>query len=258
MATNEDKMKENLLLGKKDLCVLAYDQGFEHGPIEFDEKNVDPEYILNIARQSGFDAVILHEGIAAKYWQKDKDVPLIVKLNGKTAFRAGEEPFSPQLCTVSKAYELGASAVGYTIYVGSGREAEMMKEFSTLEDEAHKLGMVVIAWMYPRGATVAGKENDKETLAYAARLGLEMNADYVKIPSAKSFEDMQWIVKAAGRTGVLVQGGKQRDNQLFLDDMKMAMKSGVSGVAVGRNIWKNSDPIGLSKALLEIVRNKHV
>lgn len=258
MATNESKTMNNVLVGRKNLCILAYDQGFEHGPTEFDEKNVDPEYILNIAREGGFDAVILHEGVAARYWQKDRDVPLVIKLNGKTAFRAGEEPFSPQLCTVAKAHTLGASAVGYTIYVGSGREAEMMREFSKIEDEAHDLGMAVIAWMYPRGASVAGRENEKEVIAYAARLGLEMNADFVKIPSAKTYEDMQWIVKAAGRTGVLVQGGKQRDNEMFLEDMKIAMRSGASGVAVGRNVWKNADPIGLSKSLIAVVRNEHV
>lgn len=258
MESNEEKMRMNVLNNRKDLSLLAYDQGFEHGPIEFDNKNADPEFILEIARVGGFDAVILHEGIASKYWKKDRDVPLIVKLNGKTSFRAGEEPYSPQLCTVKKAYELGATGVGYTIYVGSGREAEMMREFSALEDEAHKLGMVVIAWMYPRGEKVAGKEIDKEVLAYAARLGLELNADYVKIPTPKDMNDMAWIVRVAGRTGVLVQGGKQKDKQEFLNEMKLAVMQGVSGVAVGRNIWKSDDPVALSKELLSIVHKKNV
>ena len=55
--------------------------------------------------------------------------PLIVKLNGKTSFHKGEEPLSLQLCTVDKAIQLGAKAVGYTIYVGSEHEEKMMQEF---------------------------------------------------------------------------------------------------------------------------------
>jgi len=94
----------------------------------------------------------LQEGVAEKYYSKEyRKTPLIVKLNGKTAFQKGRDPVSLQLCTVERAVELGAVGIGYTIYVGSEHEEEMMVEFSRIEDEAHKAGLVVIAWMYPRG-----------------------------------------------------------------------------------------------------------
>ncbi|MBI2310410.1 aldolase, partial [Candidatus Collierbacteria bacterium] len=48
--------------------LLAYDQGFEHGPVDFDEKSVDPNYILDIARSGLFTGVIFQEGVAAKYY----------------------------------------------------------------------------------------------------------------------------------------------------------------------------------------------
>ncbi|KKT65319.1 MAG: Fructose-bisphosphate aldolase (Class I) [Candidatus Collierbacteria bacterium GW2011_GWC2_44_30] len=128
------------------VMILAYDQGFEHGPVDFDEKSVDPAYIMEIAKNGYFTGVVFQEGVAAKYYQKESGVPLIVKLNGKTSFQ-GEEPLSLQLCTVEKAAELGAVGVGYTIYVGSENEERMMVEFSKIEDEAHARGMIVIAWM---------------------------------------------------------------------------------------------------------------
>ncbi|HEX9007998.1 MAG TPA: fructose-bisphosphate aldolase, partial [Patescibacteria group bacterium] len=158
------------------ILLLAYDQGFEHGPVDFNEDNVDPEYIMKISRNGYFTGLVLQEGLAARYYQKGTDIPLIVKLNGKTAFQK-EEPLSLQLCTVDKAVELGAIGVGYTIYVGSEHEEEMMVEFSRIEDEAHAKGLIVIAWMYPRGKKVEGKESSKDIVAYAARLGLELNAD---------------------------------------------------------------------------------
>src|SRR3972149_9522942 len=157
------------------VMLLAYDQGFEHGPVDFDEKSVDPNYIMDIARSNHYTGVIFQEGVAARYYataaDKENLPPLIVKLNGKTSFQ-GEEPLSLQLCTVGKAVELGAKAGGYTGYVGSEHEEQMLAEFSRIEDEAHAKGLVVIAWMYPRGKKVEGKQTTKETLAYAARLGV--------------------------------------------------------------------------------------
>ena len=169
--------------------LLAYDQGFEHGPVDFNDENVDPQFIIDIANKTEvFTGIIFQEGLAEKY---KANIPLIVKLNGKTRLRPDEDPYSPQLCTVAKAVELGAKSVGYTIFVGSEHEAKMMQEFSAIEDEAHKNNLNVIAWMYPRGKSVKGQETSKDIVAYAARLGLELGADYVKVPytgDKESFE----------------------------------------------------------------------
>jgi class I fructose-bisphosphate aldolase len=92
---------------KEKVMLLAYDQGFEHGPVDFNEKSVDPNYIIKIAQNGNFTGIVLHEGLAARYYTKECNVPLIVKLNGKTSFQ-GEDPLSLQLCTVKKAAEMGA------------------------------------------------------------------------------------------------------------------------------------------------------
>ncbi|HOR52560.1 MAG TPA: fructose-bisphosphate aldolase, partial [Candidatus Pacearchaeota archaeon] len=65
---------------------LAYDQGLEHGPSDFDDKNVDPKYIIEIAKKGKYNGIVFQKGIAEKYNQEIKasKVPLIVKLNGKT------------------------------------------------------------------------------------------------------------------------------------------------------------------------------
>ncbi len=236
------------------VLLLAYDQGFEHGPVDFNEQNVDPQYIVDLADSGFFTGVIFHEGIAAKYYRPEKHkVPLVIKLNGKTAFRQGEEPFSPQLCTVQKAIELGAKGVGYTIYVGSEHEAQMMAEFSRLEDEAHRAGLVVIAWMYPRGKKVAGQETTKDVVAYAARLGLELNADYVKVPFTGDQDSFKWVVEAAGKTGVLAQGGEHQKWSVFEPEVRQILDAGARGLAVGRNIWQDQEPLEVAKSLHQLV-----
>jgi len=234
------------------VMLLAYDQGFEHGPVEFNETTINPEYIVKIAQNGNFTGLVLQEGLAARYYNKSSNVPLIIKLNGKTSFQ-GEEPLSLQLCTVEKAAELGAIGVGYTIYVGSEHEEEMLVEFSKIEDEAHARGMIVIAWMYPRGKKVAGREADRDVVAYGARIGLELNADFVKVPYTGDVESFSWVVKAAGRTGVLAQGGKQVDWVNLEEEISGVIKAGAKGIAIGRNVWKDPNPNEVSRKLSEVV-----
>src|SRR5208337_1459692 len=91
--------------------ILAYDQGLEHGPSkDFNEKNVDPEYIIDIAERGGFTGLVFQKGVAENYYRGK--VPLILKLNGKTSLPGGE-PIARQVCSVKQAIEIGAKAVGY-------------------------------------------------------------------------------------------------------------------------------------------------
>ena len=236
---------------------LAYDQGMEHGPEkDFDDDNVDPQAILDIAEGGGFTGVIFQKGIAEKYYNPEANkVPLIVKLNGKTDLREDlDEPYSPQLCSVEEAIGLGASAVGYTIYVGSQFENKMMEEFSAIEQEAEKHNLPVIAWMYPRGKAVAGKEDSREILSYAARLGLELGADMIKVPYNGNKEDFEWVVKAAGKTKVVMSGGpKTESGEDFLQMVKDVLSVGAIGIAVGRNIWQDDKPLEISAELAKVV-----
>lgn len=233
---------------------LAYDQGIEHGPTDFNEDNVDPTYIINIAKQGQYNGVIFHKGIAEKYKAEIKrsKVPLILKLNGKTNL-VDDEPISRQLCTAQEAKKLGATAVGYTIYIGSTYEGLMLHEFEEIQREAKELGMPVITWIYPRGSGVKGKPFG-ELLAYATRVGLEIGADIVKIHwDGKSIHELTWAVEAAGKTKVVIAGGSKLSEHELLTHISEAKQAGVAGLAIGRNIWQSEDPIGLSKKIKKII-----
>lgn len=233
---------------------LAYDQGMEHGPSDFDDTNIDPNYILDIGIKGGFNAIIFQKGIAEKYYTQEfrNKIPLIVKLNGKTNLVKEEDPYSPLLCTVDEALSLGASAVGYTIYVGSKNESKMTTEFSQVVREAHARNIPVIGWMYLRGSSIIGKD-EKELTAYAARMGLELGADIIKIKYPGDVQSLSKAIEAAGKTKVVVSGGAKADEQEFLEMAKAAVQSGAIGLAVGRNIWQNSNPMEITKKLKEIV-----
>ncbi|MCH7850246.1 MAG: fructose-bisphosphate aldolase [Nanoarchaeota archaeon] len=242
------KKRGNLrrILRKGKAMFIAYDQGLEHGPTDFNDSNVDPLEIIRIAKEGKYTAMIFQKGTAEKYIKEIKGsrVPLILKLNGKTNLMKGD-PISRQLCTVEEAALLGARAVGFTIYIGSIHESIMFDEFVDIQCVAHKRGLPVIAWIYPRGKSLKGKK-DKDLLAYAARVGLELGADIVKIHWEGTEEDLAWAVKSAGRTKVVIAGGKKVDEKTLLFEIKTAMKVGASGIAIGRNAWQSKNPIGLA------------
>lgn len=231
---------------------LAYDHGIEHGPVDLKGKSIDPAYVLDIAVQGGYNAIILQKGVAEKYYSSYKDkIPLIVKLNGRSRL-VGGEPLSRQVCSVSEAVSLGAVAVGYTIYLGSQHESEMFKEFGKIEEEAHQAGLIVIGWMYPRGQAV--KDDDSpEITAYAARVGLELGADLVKIKYCGSKECFIEAVKAAGRTKVVLSGGPKVSDEEFLEIVKNIIEAGAIGLAVGRNVWQRENPLEFTQKLKEII-----
>lgn len=228
---------------------LAYDQGMEHGTIDFNDKNINPEYLLDIAISGYYNGVIMGRGIAEKYYQDSRykgKVPLIIKVNGKTRFHR-EDPISPLLCTVDEAKALGAVAVGYTVYVGAPSESIMMREFARLVSEAHEKGLAVVGWMYPRGRLVG--ELTPEIIAYGARVGMEVGADFVKVAYPGSLKTMEWVVKAAGRTHVMIAGGDLSKEEEFLKMVSTVVTSGATGIAVGRNVWQAQKPLEVSKKL---------
>jgi class I fructose-bisphosphate aldolase len=234
---------------------LAYDQGFEHGPTDFNEKNVDPEYIMQIAAEGGASAVILQKGNALKYWKGtkyEKTVPLIIKINGKANVWQGEA-YAPQNTSVEFAHKLGAVAVGYTIFLGSEFDYKCFAEFGKIVEDAHKLKMPVIAWVYPRGKFVA-KDDTPEITAHAARTALELGADMAKIKYCGSTETFAWAVKAAGRTKVVMSGGNKTDDPRdFIKTVKSVMDAGGAGVAVGRNVWQADEPLKVMADLKKVV-----
>jgi class I fructose-bisphosphate aldolase len=277
----KQKMEEikNRIMPNDKAMILAYDQGFEHGPRDFlgNPESCNFEHILNIAQKGKFSGLVLHAGLAEKYAGEiaDSGVPLILKLNGKSELFTEEDPFSPQLYSVEDAITLGAIAVGYTVYSGSEYENEMLREFSKIVREAHSIGMMAIGWMYPRGKAIFDSKSSSKTLkmaldeqeqtnqdidetpsivAYAARIGMELGADMVKVKYTGSPDSFRWVVQSAQPTRVVMSGGpKTNTDEEFLSRVKDVMHAGAAGIAVGRNVWQRSDPLNISKKLHQVI-----
>ena len=247
--------------GGGTLLILPIDQGLEHGPIDFFDNpdSLDPKYQYDLARDGRFSAIALHIGLAEKYFHEYAgDVPLILKINGKTAIPSDAQAFSALTGSVEDAVRLGADAVGYTVYVGSPSQDRDFAQFSQVREDADRFGMPLIVWAYPRGEAVAkkGGRDGLYAIDYAARVALELGADIVKVnypvASAKDAEApppyntlhlspdeaFRKVVESAGRALVLVSGGEKVGDDQLLTKVRSSLDAGATGVIFGRNLWQ--------------------
>jgi fructose-bisphosphate aldolase, class I len=265
--------------GGGTLLILPIDQGLEHGPVDFFENpaSLDPQYQYELALEGRFSAIALHIGLAEKYFHEYAgDVPLILKLNGKTSIPSDAQSFSAPTGTVEDAVRLGADAIGYTLYVGSPAQDRDFQQFTDIRAEADRFGMPVVVWAYPRGEAVA-KKGGKESLYaidYAARVALELGADILKVnypvASAKDAdspppyntlhlsptEAFRKVVESAGRALVLVSGGEKMTDTELLTKVRSSMNDGATGIIFGRNMWQRpkADALRITRELHAIFR----
>lgn len=236
------------------MIFLACDQGMEHGPGDFNEANIDPCYIFDIAIRNGLNAVIFGKGIAEKYYPDYRNqIPLILKMNGHSRFNKPNS-WGPQNCSLEEARNLGAAAVGYTIHLGSMNEAEMFREFGKIVHEGHDMGLPVIAWVYPRGPEISNPFTAEMT-AYAARIGMELGADIVKVYNPGNVGGLRWTGLNAGRTKVVISGGDKVSLSEYEEQVREIMQAGLAGIAVGRNVWQAENPDEIVSAIKDIIYN---
>ncbi|KPJ63066.1 fructose-bisphosphate aldolase [candidate division WOR-1 bacterium DG_54_3] len=261
------------------LLFLPIDQGLEHGPVDFfpNPDSVDPSFQLKLAKEGGYSGIVFHIGLAQKYLKDFAgEVPLILKLNGKTNIPSDRYAFSPQTASVEDAVRLGADAVGYTLYVGSPAQGEDIRQFFEIREDCDKFGMPLIIWAYPRGEAIEAKGGRDSLYAvdYAARVACELGADLVKLnlpeydekkakDLPKPYDQMKFtaqvglekVVKSAGRTLVLVSGGSKISDEDLLDKVKASMEAGVTGLIFGRNMWqrKFEDALKLTEKIKRIM-----
>jgi class I fructose-bisphosphate aldolase len=248
-------------LGNGTAMFLPYDQGLEHGPRDFfaNPPASDPRYILRLAKEGGFNGIVLQIGLAEKfYWRYAGEIPLVLKLNGKTDIPSDAEALSPLNATVEDAVRLGADAVGYTLYVGSPAQSQDFEQYRKVRADAVRLGMPLIVWAYPRGAAIVGKGGTDSFYAvdYAARVASELGADIVKVnfphpekvidvkqPYEGAFTSQQAVdavVRSANRTLVLISGGTKMGDDAMLDKARQSMQAGATGLIFGRNVWQRT------------------
>ena len=236
------------------LLVLAYDHGLEHGPSDFEPvpETMDPGTVFEIATHEAVTGLAVQKGVAETYYPSyDDQVNLVAKLNGTSNLWMGEYD-SAVNWSVDYAVDLGADAIGYTLYGGSNHEVEMAEEFRDLQEQARANDLPIIMWSYPRGQGV--KNDTKESvIAYASRLALELGADVAKVKYPGSAEAMEWVADAAGPVKVIMSGGSKTSDRAFLESVKSVMDAGGAGLAVGRNVWQRENATGMLDALEAVI-----
>lgn len=258
------------------MLLFAGDHAIEHLQEDFYGSHVHHdahsiEHLFNIASSGYVDAFATQLGLIARYGTHYKTINYIAKLNSKSPLVSQElqDPLSEQLWSVEDALAvahnggLALRGIGYTIYLGSMYEHIMLKQAAQAITAAHRNGLVAILWMYPRGTSIPSPR-DGNLIAGAAGVGAALGADFVKIymPDATHSHDnfafLAKAQKAAGTTGVLLSGGKPMSDTDVLTISTKACKTGIAGLAVGRNIFQRSydDACALAKKLHAIVHGQ--
>ncbi|MFB6160399.1 MAG: class I fructose-bisphosphate aldolase [Haloferacaceae archaeon] len=234
--------------------ILAYDHGLEHGPVDFEPvpKTSDPEVVFDVATHDAVTAIAVQKGVAEAYYPSfEDDVTLLAKLNGTSNMWSGE-PDSAVNWSADYAADLGADAVGFTVYGGSNNEIEMVEEFREAQETARDHDLGVVMWAYPRGQGLRNA-SDPDTIAYAARTALELGADIAKVKYPGSRDAMAHAVDVAGRTKVVMSGGSKTDDLAFLQTVESAVDAGAKGLAVGRNVFQREQPRAILDALEAVI-----
>jgi class I fructose-bisphosphate aldolase len=237
------------------VLILAMDHGLEHGPVDFEPvpETIDPETVFDVATHDAVTSMAVQKGVAETYYPSyEDDVNLLAKLNGTSNLWMGE-PDSAVNCSVEyAAEELGADALGFTLYGGSNHEIEMAEEFRDAQEAAREYDLPIVMWSYPRGQ---GLKNDRkpETIAYGTRLALELGADVAKVKYPGNKEAMEWAVDAAGDVKVVMSGGSKTDDYEFLKQVETVIDAGGAGLAVGRNVWQRENPREILDALEKVI-----
>ena len=266
-------------LGNGTMLVLPFDQGIEHGPLNFFENpaSKDPDFQWRLALEGGYNAVACHWGLARMYMAKYAGrVPLLLKINGKTNVPPDDEAFSALTGTVEDAVAIGADAVGYTLFVGSPRQDADMAQLMRVREACEKWNMPLVVWSYPRGKYIDAKGGRDSIYAvdYAARLAHEMGADIIKLNVPKKsdkdtlmpkpYNTLEWdyeagvrrVIESCGRSLVLFSGGSKTGDDDLLDKARITMEQGATGLIFGRNMWQRpmDQALKITERIKDILR----
>jgi fructose-bisphosphate aldolase, class I len=189
------------------LSILPVDQGIEHSaaasfapnPIYF-----DPENIVKLAIAAGCNAVATTLGtlgiVSRKYAHK---IPFIAKINHNELLTFPNQFDQVLFADVEQAWNLGAAAVGATIYFGSDQSTRQIQEISQAFKRAHELGMVTILWCYLRNNAFK-QDKDYHIAAdltgQANHLGVTIEADIIKQKLPENNNGYGAVVKATGKS----------------------------------------------------------
>lgn len=175
------------LAGTGYVSILPVDQGIEHSAGASFAKNpayFDPENIVKLAVEGGCNAVASTYGVlgltARKYAHK---LPFVVKINHNELLTYPNKFDQILFGTIREAYEMGAAAVGATIYFGSAESGRQIVEISQAFAHAHELGMATILWCYIRNSAFKSDKDyhvSADLTGQANHIGVTIEADIIK------------------------------------------------------------------------------
>jgi class I fructose-bisphosphate aldolase len=184
----ERLLNNGRLAGTGYVSILPVDQGIEHSAGASFAKNpdyFDPENIVKLALEAGCNAVASTFGalasVSRKYAHK---IPFVVKINHNELLTYPNTYDQIMFGTVDKAYDMGAAAVGATIYFGSEESDRQIQEVAQAFEYAHELGMATILWCYTRNEhfMVDGVDyhSSADLTGQANHIGTTLSADIIK------------------------------------------------------------------------------
>jgi class I fructose-bisphosphate aldolase len=270
-------MSTGTLAGTGKLVILPVDQGFEHGPARSFQPNpdgYDPRYHPSLAVEAGCNAYAAPLGfIEAIAHEYAGTLPLILKVNNSDTLGNPEHPCSALTSAVDDALRLGCSAIGFTIYPGSGARNDMYVQIRDLIRQARDVGLPTVIWSYARGGKLTSDgETAIDVIAYAAHIACQLGAHIVKVKppteiifqdaAKKSYENIpvktladrvRHVVQSsfAGKRIVIFSGGPAKGYDEVIEEIRQIHAGGGYGSIVGRNAFQRSRAESL-KLLREI------
>jgi class I fructose-bisphosphate aldolase len=290
-------LEHGRLAGTGYVSILPVDQGIEHSAGASFAKNpayFDPENIVKLAIEGGCNAVASTLGVlgsvARRYAHR---IPFICKVNHNEFLTYPNKFDQIAFARVEQAADMGAVAVGATIYFGSAESSRQIQEVGEAFERAHELGMATVLWCYLRNSAFKTKEADYHLAAdltgQANHLGVTLEADIIKqklpetnagytalnfgktdkrvysdLTSDNPIDMTRYQVASCymGRAGLINSGGASGEND-FVEAVKTAVinkRAGGMGLISGRKAFQRpmADGVKLLNAIQDVYLCKEV
>ncbi|AZI21740.1 class I fructose-bisphosphate aldolase [Chryseobacterium taklimakanense] len=276
------------------LSILPVDQGIEHSAVYSFYKNpdyFDPENILKLALEAGCNGVAsTFGGLALNARKYAHRIPFIVKINHNELLSFPNKYDQTLFGKVKNAWDMGALAIGATIYFGSDESDRQIKEISEAFEHAHQLGMATILWCYLRNEAFNTEDQDYHAAAdltgQANHIGVTIQADIIKqkLPTNNfGFKDIKFgkyddaMYEALstphpidlcrlqvancymGKIGLINSGGGSKGESDLVEAITTAVinkRAGGSGLILGRKAFQRPFKEGVN--LLQMVQNVYL
>jgi fructose-bisphosphate aldolase / 2-amino-3,7-dideoxy-D-threo-hept-6-ulosonate synthase len=235
--------------------ILPMDHGVEE-PV-YGELERPRDLIASLAG-AGVNAFLMRRGLAAFAAETIAGrAGWVQRLTGRTGLSPGLETEQLVFAGVEEALRNGADAVVPTFFIGPETEATQVPQLGAIADECNKLGVPLLAEIFPVGGPDATPYDGPYTvddMRVAVRVASEEGADFIKTWYTGDPESFRRVIDYS-LVPVLIAGGpKARNERDVLEMVRGAMDAGASGIAMGRKIWQSRDPAAMVAALAAIIR----